>query len=261
MRMLLALMLPLLTACAALPGPAPDSARGGFVERQLELDGRTWRYQVFVPAGQAKAPRPVVLFLHGSGERGSDGRRQLSVGLGPYLLANTDTFPALVVLPQAPEGEEWLGRNVTMAMAALEAASDEFGGDRDRTYLTGMSMGGYGTWETALLHPQRFAALVPVCGALRAPRAERPTLFVEQVAGEAEPWKVVAQRLRHVPVWSFHGADDPLVPPADDRRLLQAARDIGADFHYTEYPGVGHNAWDPAYRDAAMWEWLFAQRR
>jgi predicted peptidase len=238
----------------------PPSASGHFVQRELAHDGRMFRYAVFVPSATQPRPLPVVLFLHGSGERGSDGHAQTMAGLGDWLRANGGDFPALVVFPQVPREEEWMGRNARMALATLDAAMAEFGGDPARTYATGMSMGGYGTWEVALLEPLRFAALVPVCGGVVAPREERPTLFVTAVAGEADPYTALAKRLRHVPAWMFHGALDDLVPPADDRRLHQAAEMVGAGFRYTEYPQGNHNAWDATYADPAMWAWLFAQR-
>ncbi len=110
--------------------------------------------------------------------------------------------------------------------------------------------------------PRRFAAIVPVCGAVLAPRAVRPTLFVEQVAHEADPYAVIAQRLQHTPIWIFHGALDDVVPPDDDRRLHAAFQRAAArDVRYTEYPEGNHNAWDATYADPAMWEWLFAQKR
>jgi len=103
---------------------------------------------------------------------------------------------------------------------------------------------------------------VPVCGAVLAPRAVRPTLFVEQVAHEADPYAAIAQRLRQTPIWIFHGAQDDVVPPADDRRLHAAFEAAGAgDVRYTEYPDGNHNAWDATYGDPAMWAWLFAQKR
>lgn len=249
----------LMTSCQP-PAPKRDPNAGHFVQREITHEGRSFRYAVFVPASAQPRPVPVVLFLHGSGERGSDGHAQTTAGLGDRLRANPDGFPALVVFPQVPKGEEWMGSNARMALATLDAASAEFGGDPTRTYATGMSMGGYGTWEVALLAPGRFAALVPVCGGVVAPRAERPTLFVTGVAGEADPYTALAARLKHVPAWMFHGALDDLVAPADDRRLHQAAQAVGADFRYTEYPGGNHNAWDATYADPAMWEWLFAQR-
>ena len=269
-----------LLGCAATP-PVPKAAPTG------EIKGTAWAHtlqslaasvqnaNVVLPAqatggaaysgkwnampASAKGKVPVVLFLHGSGERGSDGQAQTTAGLGNWLRANADRFPALVVFPQAPDDEEWMGDNARMALATLDAASAEFGGDPARTYATGMSMGGYGTWEVALAAPDRFAALVPVCGGVRPPRAERPTLQVTAVAGEADPYTALATRLKHVPAWLFHGARDELVPAEEDRKLHRAAQAVGADFRYTEYPDGTHNAWDATYADAAMWDWLFAR--
>ena len=250
-----------LMAAACQPRPTLPAEPGHFVARELVHEGGHFRYLVFVPSATLPRPLPTVLFLHGSGERGNDNQAQAAVGLGPWLRANAAGFQALAVLPQVPEGEEWSGANARMALAALEAASAEFDGDPARTYLTGMSMGGYGTWETALLAPDRFAALVPVCGGVLAPPSMRPTLHVAAVAGEIDPHAAIVRRLAHVPVWMFHGARDEVVPPGDDRRLQQAARAAGADFRYTEYPEGHHNAWDAAYADPTMWGWLFAQRR
>ena len=258
LRWLVLLVLAAMTA--ACQSPVPRAQPGHFVERSLVLEGRTYRYAVFVPATGTPQPPPVVLFLHGSGERGDDGHAQTTAGLGPWLRRNADTFPALVVMPQVPHDEEWTGTNTRMALAALDAATAEFGGDRRRTYATGMSMGGYGTWEVALAAPQRFAALVPVCGGVLAPRPERPTLLVTALAGEADPYAALVRRLSHVPSWMFHGALDELVRPDDDRRVAAAAKQAGAPFRYTEYPDGNHNAWDATYADPAMWDWLFAQR-
>jgi predicted peptidase len=266
-RLLLLLSITTLAGCSSLPTASPGD--GHFVARSLQFEGRTFPYQVFVPAQRGATGTgtgtgtgtPIVLFLHGSGERGSDGRRQLSAGVGPWLKDNADSFPALVVLPQAPKHEEWLGRNARMALAALDAASLEFQGDPQRTYLTGMSMGGYGTWELALMQPQRFAALVPVCAAIKAPPGERPTLLVDQLASEADPYRAVITRLHNVPIWMFHGADDDVVPPDDARRLEQVALAENANVRYTEYPDTNHNAWDPTYQNPAMWQWLWQQHR
>lgn len=249
----------MLSACAALP----ERMNGAFVERTLEFDGRPHRYQVFVPSSHAggRSP-PVIVFLHGSGERGNDGGKPTLVGIGPYIRARQTDFPAIVVFPQAPEGSEWSG-HVGLVYAQLDAATREFQGDRDRTYLTGLSMGGYGVWDVALQSPGRFAALAPVCGGVRQPREERDTLFVAAVAQETDPYSAIAQRLHGVPTWIFHGAKDDLVPPDDDRQLFAAFRAAGAvDARYTEFPDANHNSWDPAYSQTPeFWSWLFAQRR
>ena len=234
---------------------------GQFVKRSVMLEGEPRTYQVFVPAHRnSSKPLPVVLFLHGSGERGSDGENQTNAGLGPYVRAHADDFPAIVVLPQVPENGEWMGKNVDMALAALDAATKEFNGDTKRTYLTGLSMGGYGTWETAITAPTRFAALVPVCGALLAPRAGRE-LYVTAVVGAADPYAAVAARVKHLPIWIFHGAKDDVVPPDDDRKTFAALKAAGANVQYTEFPDANHNSWDATYNHDAMWTWLFAQRK
>ncbi len=264
-RILMSLcLLGMLMGCNSLPSTTSTApAKGQFVARQLDFEGRQFRYQVFVPATSATPPGPrsLVLFLHGSGERGDDGLKPTLAGIGPWLTQNMDTFPALVVFPQVPEGEEWRGRNARMALAVLEAASKEFTADPQRIYLTGISMGGYGSWELALTRPDQFAALVPICGALRAPRADRPGLVVDQVANATDPYQSVVSRLHHVPTWIFHGALDGLVPTTDDRAIVAASRQMGADFRYTEYPDVEHNAWDATYRNPAMWEWMWSQKR
>lgn len=264
-RILISLcLLGLLLGCRTTATVATGAqAHGQFVARQLEFEGRQFRYQVFVPAAAATPPgaHPLVLFLHGSGERGDDGLKPTLAGIGPWLTQNPDTFPALVVFPQVPENEEWRGRNARMALAVLDAASAEFGADPRRIYLTGISTGGYGSWELALTRPDQFAALVPICGALRAPRADRPGLMVDQVANADDPYQATVARLRDVPTWIFHGAQDQLVPTTDDRAIAAASQQLGANWRYTEYPDVPHNAWDPTYRNPAMWEWMFSQQR
>lgn len=252
-----------LIGCTTMPG---EPVSGAFVERSVTVDGAAYRYQVFVPAraahsGASTSLVPTILFLHGTGERGSDGDKPTRVGLGPYIRAHADTFPAIAVFPQAPDGRDWNGIAAEIAFAALDAATEEFGGDRDRSYLTGLSMGGYGTWELALMQPQRFAALAPVCGGLTAPREERD-LVVTPLRGEADPPAALAKRLKHVPVWIFHGAKDDVVPPRESREISIALKAIGADARYTEFPDANHNSWDPAYSQTPeLWSWLFAQRR
>jgi predicted peptidase len=256
-----------LLALAMLPATTPASPRdaqegGYFVQRELGMDGSTHRYQVFVPARHADgSPPAVILFLHGSGERGSDGQRQTEAGLGPYVRANAGSFPSLVVFPQSPEGRSWDGATADMALAALDESVREFGGDPRRVYLTGMSRGGYGTYGIALQEPQRFAALVPVCGGITTPRVAEP-LRVGAVAAEQDPFAAAAQRLKRIPTWIFHGARDEVVPPGQSRRMFAALQAAGAaDARYTELPEAGHNSWDAAYGDDAMWTWLFAQHR
>ncbi|MCI4568724.1 prolyl oligopeptidase family serine peptidase [Lysobacter sp. CFH 32150] len=234
---------------------------GEFVDREISMDGAIHRYQVFVPSQAAAGRRPpVILFLHGSGERGDDNRKQTAVGLGPYLKKRMATFPAIVVFPQSPENASWDAATARMALATLDAASREFNGDPGRTYLTGMSRGGYGAWELALMQPTRFAALVPVCGGITAPRPASD-LHVIAVESDTDPFDTVARRLAKVPVWLFHGARDDVVDPLQSRRMYAALQAADAPARYTEFPDANHNAWDPAYATPELWEWLFAQRR
>lgn len=256
---IVSVLVSLLSACS----PSPQRGdHGEFVDREVAVDGISYRYQVFVPALSAAGDHPaVILFLHGSGERGRDNRKQLAVGLGPRILAQMDRFQAIAVFPQAPENTAWTGASARMAIAAMDAATREFQGDTRRTYLTGLSMGGYGVWELALMQPDRFAALVPICGAIK-PLPDEPALQVTQVAGERDPYARIAERLRAVPIWIFHGARDDVVPPEDDRRLVAAFKAIGAtNMHYTEFPEANHNAWDPAYGMPELGRWVWRQHR
>ncbi|HEY0661207.1 MAG TPA: prolyl oligopeptidase family serine peptidase [Lysobacter sp.] len=248
----------MLLSCQHTPMRA---AIGEFVERQVSVEGVVYRYQVFVPAQAAGGRRPpVILFLHGSGERGNDNQKQVAVGLGPYVKSHPATFPAIVVFPQSPEDASWDGATARMALATLDAASREFDGDPDRTYLTGLSRGGYGVWELALMQPTRFAALVPVCGGITAPRAVSD-LHVIAVEHDADPFAATARQLASVPAWLFHGARDDVVDPAQSRRMYAALQAVGAPARHTEFPEANHNAWDPTYAMPELWNWLFAQRR
>lgn len=247
----------LLAGCMSMP----QRASGEFVERSIDVVGTRHDYQVFVPATRAGERKPaVIVFLHGSGERGSDNQKQTQVGIGAYVRAHLDDFPAIVVFPQAPEDTEW-SQDADMVFAQLDAATREFGGDVDRTSLTGLSMGGFGTWDLALRAPDRFAALVPVCGGLIQP--ERPSMNVGGLASGPAAYTTVAQRLRDMPVRMFHGAKDDVVLPADDRKLIAAFHAAGApDAQYTEFPEANHNSWDDTYlRTPSLWTWLFAQHR
>jgi predicted peptidase len=249
----------LLAACNHTPREEPP---GRFVERAVTVGGTSHRYQVFVPSAKAAGRYPAtVLFLHGSGERGDDNRRQTEVGLGPYLRTHAADFPALVVFPQAPEGTSWDGVQARVALAALDAAIDEFDGDDDRIVLTGISRGGYGVYELAIMEPKRFAALVPVSGGITQPPALKERLVVESVAAAPDPFAAAAQRLQRLPVWAFHGAKDETITPDQSRHMVEALRGVGGNVRYTEFAEAGHNAWDAAYAMPELWSWVLAQRR
>ena len=233
----------------------------GFLQRTLMHNGQTYRYVVYVPANHDRdRVWPVLLFLHGSGERGADGLRQIEVGLGRAVRWNSERFPMIVIFPQAPAETRWLGDEARFAMLATERSMAEFRGDPNRLYLTGLSLGGYGVWHLALENPGRFAALVPVCGGILKPEGAKNVRQSPLTMGASDPFAFVAAAVRQTPVWMFHGADDPLIPASESRRMSEELQKLGAEVRYTEYPGVGHNAWDPAYGTADLWTWMLSKR-
>jgi predicted peptidase len=232
----------------------------GFLDRAVSVSGIDYRYQVFVPADfNKKKSWPVVLFLHGSGERGEDGLIQTDVGIAHAIRLKNSRFPFIVVMPQCRENKIWGNPDMqTQALAALDASIKEFHGDRNRVYLTGLSMGGYGTWEIAAGHPGRFAALIPICSGVR-PLKDMPELFVGVDPRATDPYAEIARRVAGTPIWMFHGDADQSVPVTEARQMAEALTAANAKFKYTEYPGVGHNSWDNAYAEPELFPWMLAQ--
>jgi predicted peptidase len=174
---------------------------------------------------------PAILFLHGAGERGTDNEQQITVGLGPHL-PKLDP-PAIVVFPQCPPGVQW-NHVVSQAVEALDKACDDYPIDPARISLTGISMGGAGAWTLAADYPSRWSALAPVCG-----------------------WYDGAKAMPRIPIWIFHGDADTVIPVEHSR--VMAAKLPRAK--YTEFAGVGHNSWDPAYGTTGVVDWLVRQKR
>jgi predicted peptidase len=233
----------------------------GFLDRSVEIRGNSYRYQVFVPENfHSKKSWPMILFLHGSGERGSDGLLQTSFGLPAAIRFNRSRFPFVVVIPQCSAEMNWSTPDIeAQAMAALDATIKEFHGNRNRIYLTGLSMGGYGVWKYAIDYPGRFAALVPICGGVHGP-SDWPELRVNLPTGATgDPYAEVARLVGKTPVWIFHGDADDSVPVEESRHMATALKAAGANYKYTEYPGVGHNSWDKAYAEPDLVPWLLAQ--
>jgi len=249
-----------IAALAALPARA--RVQTGFLDRTLTIVEHTYHYQVYVPADyHSKKSWPVILFLHGAGERGSDGLLQTDVGIGHAIRQNPSRFPFIVVFPQCPREKIWGEPDMqSLAMGALDAAITEFHADRARVYLTGLSMGGFGTWETAARNPGRFAAIAPVCGGVQ-PIKEWPQLRVILVDDPkiTDPFAELASKIGKTPVWIFHGDADQAVPVEQSRQMAAALKTAGANVKYTEYPGVDHNSWGKAYAEADLVPWLLAQ--
>lgn len=241
------------------------SPQSQFLSRSVTIDGRTYAYRVWLPKHYTKLHRwPVILFLHGSGERGDDNLRQVTMGLPAFLPQNPGRYPAIVVVPQCRLDREWYGEMETMALAALEASIKEFRGDRSRVYLTGMSMGGAGVWYFAR-HPQKFAAIVPVCGEvvreLDDPFPLDPPPEITELLHAVDPFAALAHRIGSTPVWAFHGAQDNVIPVDQSRLMVAALEASGGKVRYTEYRNLGHDVWDAAYADPALPQWLIRQRR
>jgi len=235
----------------------------GFLNRTVVVDGESYRYQVFVPANfDSHKAWPVILFLHGVGERGDDGMLQTDVGLAHAIRKDASRFPFIVVLPQCRKDASWVRPAMqAQALAALEKSVREFHGDRVRLYLTGLSMGGYGTWEMAAKYPGKFAAYVPICGGIFGP-PNKPDVHVS-VAGDpniADPYAETARRIASTPIWILHGGADSVVPVEESRKVAQALQTAKANVRYTEYPGVDHNSWDKAYAEPELVPWLLAQK-
>lgn len=214
-------------------------------------------YRIMPPAKIEPGKKyPLVLFLHGAGERGTDNAIQLVHGMTEFASdENRQKYPAFVVAPQCPQELQWVAVNWSTdahtmpekPTAALAASLDlvtslekEFPIDSDRLYITGLSMGGYGTWDAIQRHPKRFAAAAPICGG-------------------GDP--AFAKAIKDVPLWAFHGDKDDVVKPGRSTQMIDALKAVGAKPQYTLYPGVGHNSWSPTFANPEYYKWLFAQKK
>lgn len=248
-----------LAAPALVTAQEPNS---GFLERTVRMGDASHAYKVWVPPGFDRGRSwPVILFLHGRGEAGTDGVQQTLTGLGPVLRADPERFPAVVVFPQAAPGQLWLGDAARVATAALEQTVAEFRGDPDRIYLAGLSMGAYGAWVLAFEHPERYAAIVSVAGGIVPPRPLAGLAQLPPTLQADDPYAATAARVKGIPAWLFHGSDDSTVPVTESRRLVAALQKAGASPRYTEYAGAPHNVWDRAFAEPELTRWLLAQHR
>ncbi len=213
----------------------------GFLARSLTLDGNDHRYVVFVPPDYTPTAKwPLCVFLNGAGECGTDGWSQVSVGLGPAIMAHVERWPFVVVFPQKPDRASAWEDHDAMVLAMLAATEREFAIDADRRFLTGLSQGGHGTWVLGARHRDRWSAIAPVCG---------------YADGDA-----IAQDLAAMPIWCFHGEDDQAVSVQQSKDLTAAIAAAGGSPRLTLYPGVGHDSWVRAYRDEPVAAWLLVAR-
>ena len=238
----------------------------GFMNRSVTVSGVEYRYQVYVPREFSRSKKwPVIIALHGGGSYGDDGLKHTDGGFARSIRLNPERFPAIVIFPQAhADGTPgWQLEGGKAALAALDRSIKEFNGDPKRVVLTGFSAGGNGTWSIASRHPERFAAIVPICGFIikfkgKSSNVDYPALAA---AGAADEYAHIAKKVTSIPIWIFHGDADKNVVVDESRKMAAALKAIGANVQYTEFPGVEHNAWDQAYARADLIEWMLKQRR
>jgi len=246
---------------SAICCPLSCSPHARFLERSVTIGARTYKYRVWLPPHYSKVKHwPVVLFLHGSGERGDDNVRQLAIGLPAQLSTHAERYKCIVVIPQCHDGEEWYGEMEAQALAALEQTIREFRGDRRRLYITGMSMGGAGTWYMA--RHRSWAAVIPVCGEVSRQRNDPfptdPPADLARIVGASNPFAAMAEAIGPTPVWAFHGSEDSVIPVTQSRAMTAA---LGKTARYTELKGAGHAIWDRVYSDPNLVHWMLAQKR
>ena len=196
-------------------------------------------YLAYLPSSYDKDTAkkwPLVIFLHGSGERGSQVNLVRKNGL-PFELDRRGDTPYVMIAPQCPSNERW---NVQVLDALLTDLLKTYRIDEKRVIITGLSLGGYGSWAWSCEHPERFAGVIPVCGGI-------------------EPAKTVS--LKGMPIWAFHGDKDKSVPIERGQLAAEAAKKNGADVKFTVYPGVGHNSWEKAYAEPELEAWILARVR
>jgi predicted peptidase len=221
----------------ALTGAAPRES--GFLDKTIDTNGAAVKYIVYVPKGySSEKPHPTILFLHGSGEQGDDGKKQATQGLGNAIKLAEDKWNFIVIFPQKPPGKGGFAEHEKLILDIVEKTKKEYKVDDKRFYITGLSMGGYGTWMLACKYPTMFAAAAPICGG----------------GNPAD-----AAKIKDLPIWNFHGDKDTAVPIKRSQDMIDAVKAAGGNPKFTIYPGVGHNSWDKAYREENLQEWFLQQ--
>ncbi len=246
----LAALLPL-AGCASTGSEAASKPQPMQTARQFKFR-QTQRinvnYLLFLPRGYDANSRkrwPLILFLHGAGERGTNIWKVATHG-PPKNINRQPDFPFIVVSPQCPQGRTWANDQL---LALLEEITREYAVDTNRVYLTGLSMGGYGTWNLGLAYPEKFAAIVPICG---GGQSITPMLSSRDKT----------RALKTLGVWAFHGAKDPVVPVEESRRMVSLLEKIGVpEVKLTVYPEAGHDSWTETYNNPELYEWLLQHQR
>jgi predicted peptidase len=241
-------------------GDGATTATTGFVDKSLSMGGGTYKYKVFVPENyNTAASVPVLLALHGLGDRGSDNLAQTRSGVGVVVRAAPTSFPAIVVFPQGPTGETIQSRDVFVDISQLAlnltlAAYKKY--DPARVYVTGYSWGGIAAFQIAYFNSSKFAAFLPV-----AANICNACITGSGTTTTAQASALVASRLKTMPVWQFQGEVDTNVPTSEVRQIRDAFVAVNANYTYTELKGLDHGIADGVYARPDVWAWLWAQHR
>ena len=225
-----------LLVCPQTHGAGTPAQQAKTFDQKITVAARL-QYLLSFPAGydNSKQKWPLVLFLHGAGETGNDLEKVKTHG-PPKLVETKGPFPFILVSPQCPSR----GWNPDVLNALLDSLIKEHRVDKNRVYVTGLSMGGYGTWALAAAHPEKFAAIAPICGG----------------GNPAD-----AGKLARLPIWVFHGGKDTTVPLQRSEEMVQAIRAAGGNPKFTIYPEAGHDSWTATYANEEFYQWLLAQKR
>ena len=231
----------------------------GFLNRKIELHGATYRFQVYLPEEWRRDDHkqwPIILFLHGRGERGAEGMWQTQIGLPQAVRDHPERWPFVIVMPQCPQASYWTDpAMMALALASLDEESAEFHGDPERTYLSGLSLGGYGAWELARLYPHSWAAVAIAAGGIFW--SYEPERWQQAATLPAE----YAKALGRTPVWLFHGSEDNVVSPRQSELMFDAFKASDGHIRLWIYQGLKHDCWTRAYDEPELPRWLLSHRR
>ncbi len=215
------------------------------MNREIEIDNENYAYQLYIPPNVQAENTPSIIFLHGIRERGAGG--YISGMFSSVIKQYLKDIPAIILFPQCRPNVYWSDPLMDkMVMSQIEAVSDEFSVDKKRQYLIGVSMGGYGVWSFASKYPQKFAALVSICGGSPLSNGDR--------------FSPIARKIGKTPAWLFHGSEDNVVQVSESRNLTAAIRENGGNVKYTEYEGIGHNIYLNTISEKELMPWLLSQK-
>ena len=245
----------LISQASALSGVS-DSMIESFTAESHAIEGvGKLPYRIYTPRPiEDETVYPLIVFMHGAGERGSDNTTQLKHGVGSIIrFIERFNKPAYVIAPQVADGHQWVdtpwsddahvlpkspSSSMSLLLSLIDSVNQTLSIDRRRIYITGISMGGFGTWDLLMRRPDEFAAAIPICG-----------------GGD----ETSAHLIRDIPVWVCHGGDDQVVKTHRSRNMVEALEGVAGRPRYTEYPGVGHDSWTVTYDNPEVLHWLFEQ--